>query len=143
MILIACTDRKGGLSYRHKRQTRDREIIRDLVRRLPAGTELSVCRQTARYLTECVPDTMFRILDSTSKCPPDDALFIETAGSQELERLLSLADRVVLYVWDTTYLYTERFPDLNARPDWTLSSVTILDGSSHPGVQRLCYERTV
>lgn len=149
MTIIACVDKRMGLSFNGKAPSRDRVIARDILESDECLNGIITNERTARYLSDVAQDNAAEIavLPDIEAVPDGDlmrltnrAAVIETGSPEEIDALLALSDRVILYVWDTTYPYTERFPDMDALPGWTLASEELLDGYSHAGVAKRTYE---
>ena len=147
MTIIACIDPRFGLSVEGKRQTTDTEVVRNLITEIEnPETGLTVTESSARYILSCVNSITHDIpLNVVSEIKPnqhDDAtVFIETAPVKLIHKLISRADRIVLYVWDKTYTHTDYFPDMQKNNAWSLSHIQYFQGASHNEVAKQVYER--
>ena len=147
MTIIACIDLRFGLSMNGRRQTRDGVVIHDII----AETEnpevgLTVTESTARYImsylnpvTTNVPLNI--VTEIKPNQPEDSTVFIETAPIKLVHKLISHADRIVLYIWDKTYVHTDYFPDMQKNAAWSLSHVQYFKGDSHEELTKQVYER--
>lgn len=147
MTIITCIDLRFGLSVNGVRQTTDARVIEDLLNEVEnPDTGLTVTQSSARYILSCAnPITRNIPLNIVSEIKPnqhDDAsVFIETAPIKLIHKLISRADRIVVYVWDKTYTHTDYFPDMQQNKSWLLSHVQYFRGASHNEITKQIYER--
>ena len=138
MTLIVCVDPRGGISFNGRRQTRDRAIMADIL----AGREINIFPGSEKYVRSVaegiVGITEINVLEDGA-LPNDGIVFVERGATEFFERCLDLADEVIVYQWENTYLYTQQFPDVGKRPDFIVSSVSVLQGSTHPNVTKTTY----
>ena len=100
MTLIVCVDDRLGMMFNHRRQSRDREVIRRILD-ITKGHTLWVSPYSAP-LFEGAARTDAQYAQQAGK---DDFCFVED-GDLPLEH----ADRVILYRWNRTYPADRRFP---------------------------------
>ena len=147
MTIIACIDPRFGLSVDGKRQTTDTRVIQDILSEIEdQDTGLTVTESSARYILSCVNPVINNIpLNVVNEIKPnqheDATIFIETAPVKLIHKLISRADRIVLYIWDVTYTHTDYFPDMQKNDSWSLSHVQYFQGASHNEVTKQVYER--
>ena len=147
MTIIACIDPRFGLSVDGKRQTTDTRVIQDILSEIEnQDTGLTVTESSARYILSCVNPVINNIpLNVVNEIKPnqheDATIFIETAPVKLIHKLISRADRIVLYIWDVTYTHTDYFPDMQRNESWSLSHVQYFQGASHNEVTKQVYER--
>ena len=147
MTIIACIDPRFGLSVDGKRQTTDTRVIQDILSEIEnQDTGLTVTESSARYILSCVNPVINNIpLNVVNEIKPnqheDATIFIETAPVKLIHKLISRADRIVLYIWDVTYTHTDYFPDMQKNESWSLSHVQYFQGASHNEVTKQVYER--
>ena len=114
MTIIACIDPRFGLSVDGKRQTTDTRVIQDILSEIEdQDTGLTVTESSARYILSCVNPVINNIpLNVVNEIKPnqheDATIFIETAPVKLIHKLISRADRIVLYIWDVTYTHYYR-----------------------------------
>lgn len=147
MTIIACIDPRFGLSVDGKRQTTDTRVIQDILSEIEdQDIGLTVTESSARYILSCVNPVINNIpLNVVNEIKPnqheDATIFIETAPVKLIHKLISRADRIVLYIWDVTYTHTDYFPDMQKNESWSLSHVQYFQGASHNEVTKQVYER--
>ncbi len=147
MTIIACIDPRFGLSVDGKRQTTDTRVIQNVLSEIEdQDTGLTVTESSARYILSCVNPVINNIpLNVVNEIKPnqheDATIFIETAPVKLIHKLISRADRIVLYIWDVTYTHTDYFPDMQKNESWSLSHVQYFQGASHNEVTKQVYER--
>ena len=147
MTIIACIDPRFGLSVDGKRQTTDTRVIQDILSEIEdQDIGLTVTESSARYIMSCVNPVINNIpLNVVNEIKPnqheDATIFIETAPVKLIHKLISRADRIVLYIWDVTYTHTDYFPDMQKNESWSLSHVQYFQGASHNEVTKQVYER--
>ena len=148
MTIIACVDLRMGLSFNGKRQTRDKLVVKHILNNCDPKLGLTVTPRSGRYIMDSMKslDEELTIpLHIVPELTPENAqssdIFIETGTPDSISELLDMADHVILYVWNTTYLYTEQFPDIQNQSVWTLTHAELMEGSSHDEVTIQLYER--
>ena len=149
MTIIACIDLRFGLSMNGHRQTRDGIVIRNIVRETEnPDIGLTVTESTARYIMSYFNPVKTNIplnivSEITPKQPEDATVFIETAPIKLIHKLISHADRIILYIWDKTYTHTDYFPDMQRNDAWSLSHIDYFTGDSHEEITKQVYERNL
>lgn len=148
MTIIACVDLRMGLSFNGKRPTRDKLIVRHILTNCDPKLGLTVTPRSARYIMDSIKaldETLIVPLHVVPELTPEQVqssdVFIETGTPDSISDLLDMADHVILYVWNTTYMYTEQFPDIQNQSCWTLTHAETIEGSSHDEVIIQLYER--
>ncbi|MCC8141959.1 MAG: ribonuclease Z [Lachnospiraceae bacterium] len=141
MILIQCVDDEMGTSFGGKRQSRDREVTRDILR-LASDSVLRTDAYTGKLL---LADKEFFSADTVSPeniLVSDDCLEVADPGEYcfvELMDVSSCMDRVeeiVLYHWNRAYPSTEKF----TMPDgYALSVTEEFAGYSHEKITKEVY----
>ena len=148
MTIIACVDLRMGLSFNGKRQTRDKLVVKHILNNCDPKLGLTVTPRSGRYIMDSMKslDEELTIpLHIVPELTPENTqlsdVFIETGTPDSISELLDMADHVILYVWNTTYLYTEHFTDIQNQSVWTLTHAELMEGSSHDEVTIQLYER--
>ena len=149
--IIACVDPRMGLSFNQKRQSRDKNVIHDILT-VTEHNNIIINPYSVEYVLTNRNDTSDNHRWIITKNPletlenPDfihsDYVFVEINTLPEIAALLNKADRVILYVWNETYMYTEQFPDIRKQTQWTKISSHSFPGSSHDEITCEIYERT-
>ena len=134
MIVIACVDERGGMSFNRRRQSQDRLLREDLLREA-AGRPLRMSPYAAGQFREAHANVRA------------GEKFLEEAGSGELcfvelEDLLPWAEKVegvILYRWNRRYPADRYFPLSLA--EWTLERREEFPGSSHETITKEVYRQ--
>lgn len=127
MILALCVDDRNGLRFNHRRQSRDKELIRDLL--ASAGT------------VWIHPDSIALFPEGTVR---SEEAYLSLAAPGELcfcedDAYLKFADRIesiILYRWNRVYPrdLCFQFPG-----QWRLAETRDFPGSSHEKISREVY----
>ena len=148
MTIIACVDLRMGLSFNGKRQTRDKLVVKHILNNCDPKLGLTVTPRSGRYIMDSMKSLdeeltipLHIVPELTPKNAQSSDVFIETGTPDSISELLDMADHVILYVWNTTYLYTEQFPDIQNQSVWTLTHAELMEGSSHDEITIQLYER--
>ena len=131
MTLSVCLDRRNGISFNHRRQSRDRAVLRDLA--LPVY--IDNCSETL-LTAENIP--FLPAPADLTLLPPEGNFFLEARSP---ETVVPLARKVVIYRWNRHYpgdVYWNI--DLEGR-GFTLTEQTEFPGSSHQIITKEVYER--
>ena len=132
MILAVCVDDKLGMLFNKRRQSKDRELRKDLLSL--TDRTLWVNEYTAKQFTE--DEKMWlkiqeEYLDDTGE---DDLCFVENLPLAGYE---SAVTKLILYRWNRIYPSDVRFPfDLT---NWELESEYQFKGYSHDKITRCIY----
>ena len=98
MTLAFCVDDCGGVAFNNRRQSRDRYLIEDLVKR-SEGKTLCILPYSQPLFENCPCENMV-----VNQEPPEaweDCLFF--AENCDVTTLIPFADVVILYRWNRTY----------------------------------------
>lgn len=128
MKLIVCVDKNNGLSFNHRRQSRDRIVTQDIVRCAPVRIAPVSASLFADY-----PGAVMVSEDFLTAAKPDEWCFAELLPLPEAPEVLTL------YRWDRDYPADAFLPyDLSR---WTLVSVEELTGYSHERIFKEVYAK--
>ena len=134
MILIACVDDSMGMTFNHRRQSRDAVLCRDLLS-LVQGRPLWMHPYSAPLFPDA-PETVIADEDYLSKAGADEFCFVER---EDVSNFFDLIHTIILYHWQRAYPSDTRFPlDLHA---FQLSETTAFEGKSHPEIIREVWKR--
>lgn len=131
MKLAVCIDNGGGMIFNHRRQSRDRELIRDLAEHL-GGARLYAEAFSETILAD-VPHTVIT-REQAKDLGENDVFFVECPP---VAPLLSCADTLIIYHWNRSYPSDETL-DV---PLVGLTLVSTVDfvGSSHEKITKEVY----
>ena len=128
MKLIVCVDKNNGLSFNHRRQSRDRIVTQDIVRCAPVRIAPASASLCADYHGAVMVSE-----DFLTAAKPDEWCFAELLPLPEAPEVLTL------YRWDRDYPADAFLPyDLSR---WTLVSVEELTGYSHERIFKEVYAK--
>lgn len=150
MILIVCTDKRNGLSFNHIRQTYDRGIVKQIMQHKNASEGLTVSPYTAEYILKSADEshvgtqlekklTVTNDLDEILKS--GKPYFLEDGSEEFIETLINNAEKIIQFVWDTTYPATVSLPDLIDHPKMRLAYSESVSGTTHPNVTKNIFKR--
>jgi len=132
MILAVCVDDKLGMLFNKRRQSKDRELRKDLLSL--TDQTLWVNEYTAKQFTEDEKmwlNVQENYLDDIGE---DDLCFVENLPLTDYEEAVS---KLILYRWNRIYPSDVRFPfDLT---NWELESEYEFKGYSHDKITRCIY----
>lgn len=134
MHVFVCLDQHDGLLFNHRRQSRDRAVVADLLA-AARGSTLWASPFSRRLLGE---DAAHYAEDFLSLAREDELCFVEQA------ELLPFAHRIqsiTVYRWDRIYPADTRFPDALLREPWRLTGRSEFSGFSHETITKEVYTR--
>ena len=135
MKLIVCVDDKNGLSFNHRRQSRDR-VVAEKIAAITEGKTL----WTSPYSVCLFQDLRveLRVCDEYIQCAlPGDYVFVEL---QEPLPVLEKASSVYVFRWNRSYPQDRVFPMKLLEKKMKLISTEIFEGKSHPAITLEAYE---
>lgn len=128
MKLIVCVDKNNGLSFNHRRQSRDRVVTQDITQYAPVRIAPASAALFADY-----PGAVIVSEDFLTAAKPGEWCFAELLPLPEAPEALTL------YRWDRDYPADAFLPyDLSR---WTLVSVEELTGYSHERIFKEVYAK--
>lgn len=125
MKLIVCVDDNGGMLFNKRRISRDRVLCQHIIK-MAKGANLWVNAYSRDLFSET--DCNIPLYCGENHCiAKEDYLFAEDLA---VEKLLPLADTLILYRWNRRYPSDVKFP-LELLGQWKLVSACDFPGSSH------------
>lgn len=131
MKLVVCIDNAGGMLFNRRRQSRDRELIRDLTEHLDGG-QLYAEAFSETILAD-VPHTVITRDEVKNLCEKD-VFFVECPP---VAPLLSYADTLIVYHWNRSYP-SDAVLDVPLKAEKRLSAADFV-GSSHEKITKEVY----
>ena len=132
MILAVCVDDKLGMLFNKRRQSKDRELRKDLLSL--TDQSLWVNEYTAKQFTEEEKMWLNVREDFLDDIGEDDLCFVETLPLTGYEEKVT---KLILYRWNRIYPSDVHFPyDL---ANWELESEYEFSGYSHDKITRCIY----
>ncbi|MBQ9086294.1 MAG: ribonuclease Z [Clostridia bacterium] len=136
MKIILCLDDKGGMMFHHRRQSRDREVIRDIAETIGDG-----CLFLNGYSASLFSETELEIRveeEFLDLAQTEDWCFVE-------DRTLSLwseqIQEVVLYRWNRVYPSDLRLDWYPEKHGLFLCDIREFAGYSHEKITKEIYRR--
>ena len=134
MKLIVCLDDNLGMMFNHRRQSRDRELIADLVRYVE-NTPLWISPYSAPLFGEGSPCLQV-VDDPVASASENDYCFVENSS---LPKTLDGVNELIIYHWNRLYPSDVRFEcDTSA---FTLAKTHEFAGSSHDKITKEIWKK--
>ncbi len=138
MILVACVDNNGGMTFGNRRQSRDIAVCRDLID-CCKGNRLYIDGYSEKIFAEIdSSETEINVVTSLLDVVygEDDYVFVE---KEQPSLFADKITKIVLYKWNRDYPYDMSFDiDMSG---WKLISMTEFSGKSHEKITREVYVR--
>ena len=132
MILAVCVDDKLGMLFNKRRQSKDRELRKDLLSL--TDQVLWVNEYTAKQFTEDEKMWLNIREDYLDEIGEDDICFVENLPLAEYEKRTT---KLIIYHWNRIYPSDTPFPFNLSR--WELESEYEFKGYSHDKITRRIY----
>ena len=140
MRMICCVDDCMGMMFHHRRQSRDRILIRDIVT-MCRGCKLWAAPYSEKILKEGTDEGIERceiIIDADflEKAGKEDFCFVEEGLPLQYEETIS---QIILYRWNRKYpadVYFEIELD-----HWKMTGSREFPGSSHEKITKEIYKK--
>ncbi|MGI6255154.1 MAG: ribonuclease Z [Acutalibacter sp.] len=133
MKVIVCLDDRNGMLFNHRRQSRDRQVIQDMVGNL-GGKRLWISPFSEKLfqgMEDCV-----QMADSPLEIAgPGECCFVEDLS---LDPWADRVESLIVYRWNRHYP-GDKFLDLDLS-GWRLVSREEFPGSSHQKITKEVYE---
>lgn len=133
MILIVCLDKNGGMMFNHRRQSRDRYVIQDLLNET-SGRCIRI-NEYSHDLFKSASNDLYISDDFLDNAKDDDLCFIENIN---VAPYINKIERIIVYRWDKKYPSDLIF-DIDLKM-FKLKGVTEFKGFSHNLIQKEIYE---
>lgn len=131
MILAFCIDDQGGLAFNHRRQSRDRGLVADLL--AVAGGRPIFCLPYSAGLFDPGAVT---VTEAPGSVPADGILFLENADPAAY---LPQAEELILYRWNRLYPADLTLRGTPAQWGYRLQDTRDFAGTSHDKITRERY----
>lgn len=135
MNVIVCLDDRCGMAFHHRRQSRDRLVVEDLLQQT-RGRRLLIEPYSAPLFAETGKAPVVDG-DFLSSARDDDYCFVE---KHRLEPVLSKIKRIVIYRWNRIYPADFYF-DVDLSKGWNRISAKDFAGYSHEKITKEIYSR--
>lgn len=135
MKIIVCLDDYGGMLFNHRRQSRDRVLIADVMQDM--GEE-KICILAYSELLFADYEGRYTVVEDFASLPDDSVCFVENV---DVSPFLESISAVTVYNWNRVYPRDFVF-DINLEKEgFSLMSSHEFAGYSHENIRKEVYER--
>lgn len=134
MILVACLDERGGMSFNRRRQSQDRLLREDLLREA-AGRTLRMNGYSLRQFSP-PPENVRSSETFLEEAGPGELCFVE---DRDIAPWAGEAEGLILYLWNRRYPADVRCT--LSLEGWHLERREEFAGSSHEKITKEVYTR--
>ena len=135
MKIIVCLDDYGGMLFNHRRQSRDRVLIADVMHDMG---EKKICILPYSELLFADYAGRYTVVEDFSSLPDDSVCFVENV---DVSPFLESISTVTVYNWNRVYPRDFVF-DINLEKEgFSLMSSHEFEGYSHENIRKEVYER--
>jgi hypothetical protein len=135
MTVIVCLDNANGMMFNHRRQSRDANVVKDILKTIN-GASLLIAPYSESLFSqaECsVSISESFLADADAK----DYCFVENTSVAEFKEKIS---RLVIYKWNRDYPADFYF-DIDYASDYKLETTLDFGGTSHEKITKEVYVR--
>lgn len=135
MKVYLCVDNTGGMMFNNRRQSRDKEVIKDILN--DSTGNLFIGKYSESLFLE--NENAYTISDDMlNQAGPDDSCFVENLS---LKNFLDKTSELVIYCWNRDYP-TDFYLDFNPESEgFKLVSQIEFTGSSHEKITKFVYNK--
>ena len=137
MKVIVCLDNAFGMTFNYRRQSRDKNVISDIISLLDGGT-LYMNNYSSHLFEKTGYADLVISNDFLDICGENDTAFVE---NRHLERYKDRIDCIVTYLWNRDYPSDRKLDVIPDEPEWRLVETTEFKGNSHDLITRNTYVR--
>lgn len=136
MVIFVCLDDNNGMLFHHRRQSRDKAVIEDML----SIAEGKLWMNTySAGLFGAVSD-MIVADDDVPACVPEGGwCFLENISVGLYEDKI---ERLIVYSWNRVYP-ADTYMDIDLSQGWIVTEIKEFGGKSHEKITRKTYERGI
>ena len=135
MKIIVCLDDYGGMLFNHRRQSRDRVLIADVMQDM---ADKKICILAYSELLFADYEGRYTVVEDFSDLPDDSVCFVENV---DVKPFMDSISAVTVYNWNRVYPRDFVF-DINLEKEgFSLMSSREFAGYSHENIRKEVYER--
>ena len=135
MTVIVCLDNANGMMFNHRRQSRDANVIKDILKTINGASLLiSPYSEPLFSQEECSASVSDSFLVDAAA---EDYCFVENASVAEFKEKIT---KLVIYKWNRDYPADFYF-DIDYANDYKLETTLDFIGISHEKITREVYVR--
>lgn len=135
MTVIVCLDNANGMMFNHRRQSRDANVVKDILNTIK-GTSLLIAPYSEPLFSqaECsvsISDSFLTDADANDYC------FVENTSVAKFKEKIS---KLIIYKWNRDYPSNFYF-DIDYANDYKLETTLDFVGTSHEKITKEVYVR--
>ena len=135
MHLVVCLDNNNGMAFNGRRQSRDRELTRQMISMMN-GNPLRMSPYSAKMFLDAPEGAVITSDDYLTNAGPQDFCFAET---DDLTGFMKQVGSIIVFRWSRVYPADLWFPDVLS--DWRKFFTSEFAGSSHEKITKEIYVR--
>ena len=135
MKVIVCLYNAYGMAFNKRRQSRDRNVISDIVSSLD-GKKLFLNSYSSHLFEKTGYKGLAVSSDFLDRCEDDGVAFVET---RRLMKYKAKIDCIVAYFWNRDYPSDRKLDLFPEGPEWELTESVEFPGFSHETITRNTY----
>mgnify|MGYP001095382869 CR=1 FL=1 len=130
MTVIVCLDNANGMMFNHRRQSRDANVVKDILKTIN-GTSLLIAPYSEPLFSQA--ECSVSISDSfLTDAEANDYCFVENTSVAEFKEKIS---KLVIYKWNRDYPADFYF-DIDYANDYKLETTLDFVGTSHEKITK-------
>ena len=135
MTVIVCLDNANGMMFNHRRQSRDVNVVKDILNTIK-GTSLLIAPYSEPLFSqaECsvsISDSFLTDADANDYC------FVENTSVAKFKEKIS---KLIIYKWNRDYP-SDFYFDIDYANDYKLETTLDFVGTSHEKITKEVYVR--
>ena len=135
MTVIVCLDNANGMMFNHRRQSRDANVVKDILRTIK-GTSLLIAPFSEPLFSQA--ECSVSISDSfLTGADANDYYFVENTSVAEFKEKIS---KLIIYKWNRDYP-SDFYFDIDYANDYKLETTLDFVGTSHEKITKEVYVR--
>lgn len=135
MIAIVCLDDDNGMCFNKRRQSRDREVVKDILEN--ADKKIWVSQYSAKLFEPFQPSKLIIEDDFLNCMGNEDYCFVENFDLRDQENRM---EYIIIYRWNRKYPADIYFGiDLRSE-EWELVDIKEFKGKSHDKITKEIYK---
>ena len=135
MIMIVCLDDRGGMMFNHRRQSRDRVLIEDVIRTV-SNENLYITKYSEQLFSEV--GKLYSVVDDFDFISERDYAFLEDRCPSKYKDNI---DKIIIYRWNRAYPFDMRFDIDLEKEGFKLLDHVDFAGYSHEKITKEIFEK--
>ena len=135
MTVIVCLDNANGMMFNHRRQSRDANVVKDILNTIK-GTSLLIAPYSEPLFSQA--ECSVSISDSfLTDAAANDYCFVENTSVAKFKEKIS---KLIIYKWNRDYP-SDFYFDIDYANDYKLETTLDFVGTSHEKITKEVYVR--